>query len=214
MFKDYRNVLGLVLILAGVLLGLQELGVFTGSVRDAVFTAAFGLSAVLLFTIFMGDRRRWWAALAALTLLGLALTTLLDMVAPNLGSKLGGSVFMGLMPFGFILIYLLDHRMWWAIIPGGVLMSIAAVAYLDQQVGPKGFEPGGVLFIGMGITFLLLSLVRDNGRRLGWGIYPGIPLLIFGLMIAFGTEASWAIVGPLLLILGGAWIIFNAVRKK
>jgi hypothetical protein len=150
----------------------------------------------------------------SLTLLGLAITSLLDMVAPNLGGKLGGSVFMGLMAFGFILVYLLDHRMWWAIIPGGVLLSIAAVAYLDQQAGPKGFEPGGVLFIGMGITFLLLSLVRDNGRRLGWGIYPGIPLLIFGLMIAFGTEASWAIVGPVMLILGGAWLLFNALRKK
>jgi hypothetical protein len=214
MFKDYRNSLGLLLILAGVLLGLQQLGVFTGDVRDAVFTAAFGLSAVLLFTIFLGDKRRWWAAVAALTLLGLAFTSLLDMVSPNLGDQLGGPVFMGLMAFGFILIYLVDRSMWWAIIPGGVLMSIAAVAYLDEMNSALPFEPGGILFIGMGITFLLLSLVRDNGRRLSWGIYPAIPLLIFGLMIAFGTEAIWAIVGPVMLIAGGGFLILNALRKK
>jgi hypothetical protein len=104
--------------------------------------------------------------------------------------------------------------MWWAIIPGGVLMSIAAAAYFDEMNSALPFEPGGILFIGMGITFLLLSLVRDNGRRLSWGIYPAIPLLTLGLMIAFGTEASWAIVGPVMLIAGGGFLILNALRKK
>lgn len=209
MFKDYRNVLGLVLILAGVLLGLQELGVFTGSVRDAVFTAAFGLSAVVLFRIFLGDRRRWWAMLAAFTLLGLTLTNLLNMVSSD-----GGSVFMGSMALGFIMVYILDRRMWWAIIPGGVLLSLALVIYFEGAPGRLAFNPAGILFIGMGITFLLLSLVRDNGKRLGWGIYPGIPLLIFGIMIAFGSEASWAVIGPVMLIAGGAFIILNSLRKK
>lgn len=214
MFKDYRNILGLILILAGILLGLQELGVFTGSTRDAIFTAAFGLTSVLLFSIFLSDRRRWWAVVAALTLMGLAITSLLDMVAPNLGNEVGGPVFMGLMAFGFILIYILDRRMWWAIIPGGILLSIALVALFDEMNTPLPFEPGGVLFMGMGVTFLLLALVRDNGKRLGWGVYPGVPLFIFGLAIAFGSQAMWSVIGPLMLIAGGAFIIFNSLRKK
>lgn len=214
MFKDYRNILGLVLILAGVLLGLQELNVFTGSTRDAVFTAAFGLSAVLMLSIFFSDRRRWWGAIAGLTLLGIAITSLLDMISPNLGDQVGGPIFMALMALGFILVYILDRRMWWAIIPGGVLLSIALVAFFEEVKTPLAFEPAGVLFLGMGITFLLLSLVRDNGKRLGWGVYPGIPLFIFGLVIAFGGETTWSIVGPLMLIAGGGWIIYSSLRKK
>jgi hypothetical protein len=214
MFRDYRNVLGLVLILAGVLLGLQQFGLLTGSTSDAIFAAAFGLAALMLLGIFVTDRGRWWAALAGLVLLGLALSSALDLVAPKLSDIASGPIFLAMIALGFLITYLSDRRMWWAIIPSGVLFSLALVAYFDEVPGKLPFEPAGLLFIGMGITFLLLALVRENGKRLGWGIYPGIPLFIFGLMLAFGSEASWAIIGPLMLIAGGAWIILSSLRKK
>lgn len=214
MFKDYRNLLGILLILAGVLLGLQEFGLLSGDTSDALFAAAFGLAALVLLGIFVTDRRRWWAALAGLILLGLALSSVIDLFAPALGEVASGAIFLAMIGLGFLVTYLSDRRMWWAIIPSGVLFSLALVAYFDELPGSLPFEPAGLLFIGMGLTFLLLSLVRDNGKRLGWGIYPGIPLFIFGLMLAFGTEASWAIVGPLLLIGGGTWIILNSLRKN
>lgn len=213
MFKDYRSLLGLLLILMGVMFGLEQLGIIDITARDVIFTAAYIIGAVALFAAFFGDRTRWWAALAGFILAGLAIGNLLELFAPSLGNRISGPLFLAVMGLGFVIVYFIDRRMWWSIIPGGVLLSLATVAFLDG-VRNLPFDPAGVLFIGMGLTFLLLALVRDGGRRLGWGVYPGVPLLLFGLFLSLGGEDIWPKLWPLMLIGFGAWLLISTMRKN
>lgn len=213
MFKDYRNLLGLLLILMGIMFGLEQLGVIDITARDVIFTAAYTIGAVAMFAIFFAERTRWWAALTGFILAGLAISNLLELFAPSISPSIGGPLFLAIMGLGFITIFFIDRRMWWSIIPGGVLLSLAAVSFLEETPNLP-FDPAGVLFIGMGITFLLLAMVRDGGKRLGWGVYPGIPLLIFGLFLSLGGEDIWPILWPVMLIGFGLWLLFSTMRKN
>ncbi len=214
MFKDYRNIIGLILIVGGVLLGLQQLGIVSGGALDALFTAAFGLIAIMFATIYFGNRSQWWAALAALILTGLTLTSAISLFFPALEDSVGGPIFLFMMGLGFLVVYLTNRIMWWAIIPSGVLLSLSLVAFLDNSPNSLGFEPAGILFLGMGLTFLIVSRLRYNGERLSWGIFPAIPLLILGLFVGLGSSSVWNSVWPIVLIVLGLYFVFTTLRRS
>lgn len=214
MLKDSRNILGLILILAGTFLSLEQFGLIPGSARNGLFGALLAAAAIALFTLYITNTSRWWAAMVGFFVSGLAISSLLSTLMPEVGERLSGPLFLASMSLGFASVYITNREMWWALIPSGVMLSLAAVAYFESVPGELPFQPAGLLFIGLGLTFMLLSTIKSGGQRLSWGIYPGIPLFIFGLMLALGTEQSWAIVGPLMLIAGGAWLLYSSLRKK
>lgn len=214
MFKDYRNILGLILIVGGVLLGLQQLGVVSGGAMDAVFTAAFGLMAIMFATSYFSNRSQWWAALAALILTGLALTSAISLFFPALEDSVGGPIFLFMMAIGFLVVYLNNRIMWWAIIPSGVLFSLSLVSLLENSSNKLGFDPSGILFVGMGITFLIVSRLSYNGERLSWGIFPAIPLLALGFFVGLGSSSLRGVAWPVLLIAVGLYFVYTTIRKS
>lgn len=213
MFKDHRNLLGVLLILFGLYLVLEQFGIIPAEARGLVPAALFALAAAALFSMYFANPSRWWAVMVGFFLSGLSISALLGVFAPELSSRVTGAIFFGSLSLGFASVYLIKRDFWWAIIPAGVTLSLAAVTFFDNTPGLP-FEPAGLLFIGLGLTFLLLSTVKASGQQLSWAIYPGVPLLIFGVMLALGTEESWSIMGPLLLMAGGAWLLYSSLRKR
>lgn len=214
MFKDHRNLLGVLLILFGTYLALEQFGLIPASARGLFPAVLFILASIALFSMYFSNPSRWWAAMVGFFLAGMAISALLGVFAPELSEHIGGPIFLAALSLGFATVYLVNREMWWAIIPSGVTLSLAAVTYFENAPGDPPFEPAGLLFIGLGLTFLLLSTVRSGGLRLSWAIYPGIPLLIFGLMLALGSEALWSYAGPLMLIAGGAWLLYSSLRQR
>lgn len=213
MFKDQRNVFGILLILFGTYLALEQFGVIPVSARGLVPAVLFGFAAFSLFSMYFANTTRWWAVMVGFFMSGLALSALVGVFAPEMSARVSGTLFFAGLSLGFAAAYVVQRENWWAIIPGGVMLSLAAVTFFENTPGIP-FEPAGLLFIGMGLTFLLLSTVKNNNIRLSWGIYPGIPLLIFGVMLAIGSEESWAVMGPLLLVAGGVWLLYSSLRKR
>ena len=185
------TIFGLILILSGSLLLLQRLGIIGGQGEDAVFTVIYGLSFIYFASIFQADRSRWWAALVAFVLLGGALGNLFDVFLPGQFDPYAGSLVLFLIGLGFLTVYLSNRLLWWAIIPSGVLFSLSALTVLEELPIRLGFEPAGILFTGMGLTFLFLYFLRVDGPRLLWAIYPAITLFVFGLFIGFEQEELW-----------------------
>ena len=147
--------------------------------------------------------------------MGLATTTLLDNYAPPLLEPLAGSAFLGSIGVGFALVYLANRALWWAIIPGGVLSTLAVVAALDE-VGDTGLDSGGVFFIGLGLTFLLVALLPHRSEeRLTWAFIPATVLIILGVFVGIGLERFFNLLWPVVLILIGIfWVMRNALRPK
>jgi hypothetical protein len=215
--KETRNAAlwGLLLIAAGVIFLLQNLGWF-GGLTDLLWTGVFGGGGLIFLYIFLAHREeQWWAAIPGFTLLGLAAVTFLDNFGPRFIEPLTGSVFLGSIGVGFVMVYLANPRMWWAIIPGGVMATLAVVAGIDE-IGGRGFDSGGVFFLGLGLTFLVLGLLSQRtGERLTWAFIPATVLIVMGVLIGVNSAALINVLWPFALIVaGGYWIWRSRTTHK
>jgi hypothetical protein len=144
---------------------------------------------------FMGRHRRLWFG-GTLIVLGLLLLAETMGLVPAFAHGWCGSIILGCLGLAFGAIYLADRRHWWAIIPGGCLLSVALVAAARGE-RLAGWGTVGLFFFGLAATFGLIALVE---RRRGgqWAIYPALGCL--GLATVTGDWSRW---WPVLLIVIG-----------
>jgi hypothetical protein len=205
---DARLIIGLLLIAGGIFYLLDNLGLVTWG--GLVWAAAALIGGVAFLTIVARDRAMWWALIPGISLLGLAGTIGLGELAPALGDRWGGSLFLGAIGLSFWVVYAFGRANWWALIPGGVLLTLAVVAGLDQF---GGIETGGVFFLGLGLTFLLVGVVPTAQGPMRWAFIPGGILLLMGLLLGVGFEAAINYIWPVALIAGGLLLLLRGFRR-
>jgi hypothetical protein len=144
----------------------------------------------------------------------MTLTNLLNLLVPSLGDNIGGAIFLGAIGAGFLVAYARQRANWWAIIPAGVLFTLAVISVVDNFPGVLPFESGALLFFGIGLTFLTISFMNIEGQRFSWALIPAIVLIAFGVFVGFGQTASWNIIWPALIILFGAYFLVSSLRKS
>lgn len=206
-----RMAIGILLVAAGVLVLLQNLGI----VREGLtllWSLCF-LAAGAIFTfVFLNDRKNWWAVIPGFALLGLGALMLLGWALPATGGRWGGSLFLGAIGASFWVIYANRRDQWWPIIPGGVLLTLAFVAALDDGVG-VGFDTGSLFFLGLGGTFFLLYLLPHVGGKLTWALYPAGILAAIGVVSAIASSSLMRFLGPLALLAVGGYLVYRAMAR-
>lgn len=206
-----RSIWGLLLVGAGLLFLLQNLGLIH-DLSGLVWAALFGLGGAIFLYFFLNDRHHaWWAALPGCALLGLAGVIFLGDYAPAPLDQLSGGLFLGSIGAGFGLVYLTDPRKWWALIPGGVMVTLGIVAAADE-IGP-GLDSGGLFFIGLGLTFLLVALA-PGGEARRWALIPAAVLLVMGTMLGLSALAMFGSLWPVALIAGGLYLLWRNRQAK
>lgn len=201
---------GCVLILAGLLFLLQNLGVFQGS--DLFWGVSIAIAGLLFLGVFLGDRQQWWAFIPGMILLAIGSLILLTSFVPEFNEELGGMVFLGGIGLSFLLIYLANHANWWALIPGGVLVTLGIVAGINQFV--SDIATGGIFFIGLGLTFVLVAIAPSPVGKMKWAWIPAIILVLFGLILFFTAENLLIYLLPLALIIVGGVLVWRAIRPR
>jgi len=114
-----------------------------------------------------------------------------------------------MLSLAFWVIFVREKQHWWAAIPAGVLTSLAAVVAVESATYG---DPASLLFIGLGMTFGLLWLIRKENPT-GWAKWPAMILLFFGLFLPAieHFDQTW----PLILIVVGSWLLIkNLVCAK
>jgi hypothetical protein len=170
------------------------------------------LGGLFFLSVFFANRANWWAIIPGFTLIGISATIVTGELFPSLAGTLGGSFVLGAIGLSFLVIYLLNREFWWAIIPSGVLLTLAIVISLESLLTDTGFV--SLFFLGMALTFAIVALVPNPEGRMQW---PWIPAGILGLMgIIFGAFSGEFMVYlvPLALILGGGILIFQTLRRR
>lgn len=194
---------GVALVLFGAVLLAQQMGLIPFGFNFGMFL--FGVPAVLFLMVFVFDRRQWWALIPACVLAGLTLVVFNEDNRLMSGEQAGG-LFLFSIAAPFLLIFLMDRRQWWALIPGGIMTVLAFMPMLSVT-GMSGEVIGGLFFLGLGAVFALVRLATLNDPRMGWAWWPAAILAIFGAFIMFlGTVASqyfW----PVILIALGLFIL-------
>lgn len=204
---DPRIVIGTLLILAGVLGFLQAFG-FLRNASDIFWGLVFLTAGAVFLFMFAGGfaTGQWWAAIPGLVLAGIGVLILL----PDSVDDLGGAVFLGAIGLSFWLVYLSGRERWWAIIPGGVLITLAAVTLTDSLFR-NGDAGGGVFFIGLALTFLLVALLA--GMR--WAYWPAGALGVMGIFMFFQSQVYlFSYIAAAVLIGAGVVIILRSLRAQ
>lgn len=206
---DARFIFGLLLIGGGVIYLLQTMGLITWG--PLVWALAFAVGGLAFLSVFVRDRLMWWALIPGLTLLGLAGLLTLQQFAPAQAEDWGGSLFLGAIGLAFLVVYAANRQFWWALIPGGVLITLAVVAGLDRFAG---LETGGVFFLGLGLTFAAVALVPTPQGQMRWAFIPAAVLAVMGLLLLVGFTTAINYIWPVALILAGLLLLTRALRRR
>jgi hypothetical protein len=202
---DLRIIWGGLLICAGGLFLLYEMNLIP-SAWDFVWGLLFGVSGCVFLYAFWSNRAQWWTLIPGLGLISLAVLIVLDALLP--GADWLGAIFLAGIGLSFWLIYAINTENWWAVIPGGVLVTLAIVAGIDPFV--EGDIGGGIFMFGLGLTFGLLGILPIQEGRMKWAFIPAVVLIIIGFFLISPLLPYVNYIWPLaLIILGGYFIIRN-----
>jgi hypothetical protein len=201
---------GLILMGGGLLLLLSNLGVI--EINAPVWSVIFLVASIGFLSVFVTDRENWWALIPGMVFLALASITYLNFVYPDLGGLLSGVIILGSIGLSFLLIYLVNMDNWWAIIPMGVMFTIATVTGLSNLVSES--DVGGIFFLGLGLTFLIVAVLPSHRGELKWAFIPGGILIGMGLLILAAWGGWINIIGPSVLIIFGLLLIYRSFRKR
>jgi hypothetical protein len=195
---------GIVLVVVGLLILMQNLG-YLENLLPSAWAVAFGLGGLAFLALFIAHREQWWAIIPAMTLLGLGLLVGVEELGLLPGFDWGGPLFLGMLSLAFWIVYAARPAFWWAIIPGGVLASVAGIAALDQVASG---DHAWFLFLGMAATFGLVAVLR-GGRSRRWALIPAAVMLVMSLVLMSSATGLLGYAVPALLVVGGAYFIFR-----
>lgn len=210
--KTPRIFVGAMLVFIGALVLLSQFLHF--DLTGAIIGGLFVLGGAVFFYVYIHDHENWWALIPGFTLAGIGGLIAMGTWFPRLADIIGGSFFLAMIGVSFLLIYLTHRDFWWAIIPAGVLLSLALVAIVANY---DGFLAGGVLFLGIAATFAVIGLL-PIGKTEKWPWIPAGICAVMGALITLGSSTLansflkyfW----PAALLLGGIFLIVRSIRKQ
>lgn len=204
-----RMMFALLLIAAGVLFLLQNLGVL-GSLTGLVWAVLFALGGLAFLSVLVTNRTQWWAAIPGIVLLDVGVLIAFTTLFPNLDGRLSGGLFLLGLGLAFWVVFALAPQNWWAVIPGGVMVTLAAVTAMESFTGDV---TGAVFMLGLALTFLLLYFIPVRGRRMTWPWIPALVLGAIGFLVLFQASNMINIAWPVILILAGGFLLVRAYLR-
>lgn len=202
---------GVMLVLGGILLLLDTFDIFRGG---ALFWTIIGAIAGILFlSLFINNRDHWWALIPGTIFIAISATIGLDTFMPGFSdTNLDGPILLGGIALSFLFVYIAERSYWWAIIPAGVMATIAIVAVLDSST--TGAASGGIFFLGLGLTFALVAVLPTNTNQMRWAWIPAGILGLMGILILLAAEDLINYIWPSALILVGILMVGRSLRRK
>lgn len=200
---------GILLIAAGVIFLLNNLEVIDLD-WQMLMGPLFAVGGLIFLLVFILNPNEWWALIPGFALMGIGLIVFMGQGIDTAADRWSGMIFLGFLGLAFLIIYITHRNQWWAIIPGGVLLTLAGVTLIPDNSSLTGV----IFFLGLALTFGLLYLLPKPEGRLRWALYPAGILLAVGVLVLLGATNVMDFVFPLVLLIVGGFFIVRALRKK
>lgn len=198
---DKGTVWGILLVVVGALFLVQTLGIVSFA-WNVIISLAFLVGAVAFLSVFVQDRRQWWALFPAIGLGFVGFAIGFGEILPSF--HWGGSLLLGGLGLAFAVVYSSNRQNWWAIIPSGVLLTLGLIALIDAVI-PR-FDTGWLFFTGMTLTFGFLYWEERQQR---WALYPAIACGALALLLVVGSLLRF--IFPIALVAVGVYLL---VRRQ
>jgi len=159
--------------------------------------------ALWFLTGFLIDRKRWGLLIPAYILIIAAVETEINTILvpillhgqskPLLLAYSSGAGMMIMLALPFFVVYVVLKKSWWALIPAGVLTSLAVMTALPVLVSDKQNTHiglySGVMCLGLAVTFAIIWLRRKT-EPTNWAKYPAAGLFVLSIL-AFILGDGW-----------------------
>ena len=198
---------GITLIAVGVIFLLENLGLIALD-WEMLVGPIFGVGGLAFLLVFLLDREQWWALIPGCVLLGLGIIIFMSQAA--IAESYAGAVFLGFIGLAFLLIYLFHRNHWWALIPGGVLLTLAGVTLVPEDLPLFG----GIFFLGLALTFGLVYIAPKPEGKMPWALYPAGAMLLIGILATLDAANLIHYIWPLALLIGGGVVLYRAIRRS
>lgn len=201
------------LIPAGVTIFLALIVLISNTVKGEWIGFLFLFAVALGFlVVYLNNRSRNWALLVAYIVFVLSL-------APAMASFGGevpaffGTVFLLAVALPFFFVYPRSDRNWWAIIPAGVMTTLAVIATLGISGWIRDTQTGGIsnaiLMGGLAVTFAVVWLRHAKP----WARIVTIVLAVLAVTSIFFASFS-ELIWPAAIIVLGAYLLYTALRPR
>jgi hypothetical protein len=120
------------------------------ALRDE-FIATYVLAAIALpfLVVFVRDRARWWALIPVYVLLAVGL--MVGLIASGILSELLIPAYvMFAVAIPFLVVFALNPKEWWPLIPGGI-MAVIGLAFLVAEAAAEYIAPAALVLAGIWI---------------------------------------------------------------
>ncbi|MHC1782940.1 MAG: hypothetical protein AB9891_09325 [Anaerolineaceae bacterium] len=202
--------LGVILIAAGILFLLSNLGYF--DMGDYVIGGLFCLGGLFFLSMLREKTTNWWTIIPGVILFDLGGLIIFSSLFPHLMDRIGGAFFLGGVSLAFWLVYFRVREYWWAIIPAGVLLTLAAITVIDLTPF-SGLIVPATLFLGIACTFALVYILTGRETRFRWTWYPAAITGIMGFIFLFFSGRLGGFVMPTVLIILGIYLVGKTLKK-
>jgi len=210
--KSTRVLFGIGLIFLGVLFFVQQ--IFHISIGNLIIAGLFLLGGVTFFYVFARNNEHWWALIPGFTLAGIGGLIAMGDLIPRFNELFGGAFFLAMIGASFLVIYIMHREFWWAIIPAGVLFTLALVTIVSPY---NGSLAGAVFFFGLAATFGVIGLMHV-GKAEKWPWIPAGICALLGLIVLATSGALvnsvFGYVWPAILLVVGVYLIIRSIRKQ
>lgn len=149
---------GYILFSVAFLVGIEEIGIL----GDA-WVAPYVLTAVALpfLIVFLADRRQWWALIPAYILLAVGLMIALISIG-LLQDGLIATYVLFSVALPFLIVFLVDRRQWWALIPAGINGLIGLSILLAEGSLLQYLVPAVLILAGLALIFRVFGGDSDG----------------------------------------------------
>jgi hypothetical protein len=202
---------GIILILGGGLFLLDTFGMI--NIGELLWLIITGVVGLLFLAVYLSNHDHWWALIPGTILLTFTTLIGLNTYLPGFSSSnLDALVIFGGIALSFLLVFLADRMNWWALIPMGVMATLAIITIADTYI--TAISTDSIIFLGLGITFALVAILPNKVGRMSWAWIPAGILGLIGLFILIAKEDLLNYIWPIALMIGGLQLIIRAFRRK
>jgi hypothetical protein len=200
-------------LVIGTILLLQSLNIITAQISSAIWGILVGVAAIAFLAQYQSYRDQWWWLIPGGTLLFISIANLGEAFLPSMFNPWEDLLVLGGIGLSFLIVYFNNRDQWWALIPAGVLLTLGGISTIENLMTPN-FDTDSLLFIGLGLTFLVLYFLPRRAGRMRWAIFPGVALLFFGLFQAMESQQEFLkIAGPVVIVLVGLVFLVRSFRR-
>jgi hypothetical protein len=201
---------GSLLVAGGIALLLENMDI--SHIGGLIWGIVLGIAGLLFLSVYFENRVNWWSLIPGVSLFSFGFAAILGFISPSVYELVGGSLVLGGIGLSLFLVYLVNRENWWAIIPAGVLATLAVVSIIDA--GNYDVDTGGIFFVGVGLTFILVAILPTPFGRMMWAFIPALIMLVMGTLISSQRQDIMLYVWPVLIILVGGYLVFRAVKSS